>query len=174
MIDDYITPKKHVAQATRYVTWESFPPVLFFQLQRALYDREQKQLVKLSTPYTIETTIYLDRYLESNFADVLKRRTRAQEMSEEMRRAESSIEAMQNFHGSKLSLAQTLQYTLEHFTEETRKMSDGPGLGAVKRRQQMTTAVEAITSELATVGDRLAGTATFYPVSPHLTLLLPL
>jgi len=73
-VDNYVTANGHVTTAHKTVWFESFPPVLTFQLQRVRYDVDSMMAVKVNTPFDFPKEVYMDRYLFANRETTLGKR----------------------------------------------------------------------------------------------------
>eukprot|EP00929_Paragymnodinium_shiwhaense_P064594 TRINITY_DN32382_c0_g1_i1.p1 TRINITY_DN32382_c0_g1~~TRINITY_DN32382_c0_g1_i1.p1 ORF type:complete len:1119 (-),score=286.46 TRINITY_DN32382_c0_g1_i1:113-3469(-) len=63
---DYTTPSGATTKASTNIWIERLPRLLFFQLQRVVFDQETKAQVKLDEPFEFDSTIYVDRFLHEN------------------------------------------------------------------------------------------------------------
>ncbi|KAK9240787.1 hypothetical protein V1525DRAFT_393908 [Lipomyces kononenkoae] len=87
---DVETVKLDGHPARRYVTLTQLPPILQIQVQRVQYDREQGRAFKSNAPLKFDTTIYLDRYMDSlptdqlSGADLKRRREEVWAWKEEL------------------------------------------------------------------------------------------
>lgn len=63
---DYKTPSGETTTATSSFWIERLPKLLFFQLQRVVFDQEKKAQVKVDEAFEFDETIYVDRFLLEN------------------------------------------------------------------------------------------------------------
>lgn len=128
----------------QYTSISLLPPVLQIHVQRSLYDREKKAAFKSINHLKLEETIYLDRYMDSEDADLLERRRQCWQWKDEVlslekRRAQLSnseqgmdvpevLEALQGYlqqisssdDPDSIKCSPNLIQDLEHFAREAR------------------------------------------------------
>lgn len=63
---DYTTPSGATTKASTSIWIERKPRLLFFQLQRVIFDHEKKAQVKLDEAFEFDTTVHADRFLLCN------------------------------------------------------------------------------------------------------------
>lgn len=81
-------------EATREVTVQSFPPVLQIQVQRVQFDRATSQVYKSNAFVQFDKTIYLDRYLDSNFKALAPRREKVAAWAKELAHHRENIKQL--------------------------------------------------------------------------------
>ncbi|RUS29683.1 hypothetical protein BC938DRAFT_480368 [Jimgerdemannia flammicorona] len=79
------------AEAMREVVIKSLPPVLQIQVQRVQFDRTTANVYKSNAFLRFDKSIYLDRYLASNHADLKGRRAEGREWRKEMDAAKARV-----------------------------------------------------------------------------------
>lgn len=128
----------------QYTSISLLPPVLQIHVQRSLYDREKKAAFKSINHLKLDETIYMDRYMDSDDADLLERRRQCWQWKDEVlflekRRAQLAIseqgmdvpevlEALQGYlqqissseDPDAIKCSPTLIRDLEHFAKEAR------------------------------------------------------
>ncbi len=128
----------------QYTSISLLPPVLQIHVQRSLYDREKKAAFKSINHLKLQETIYMDRYMDADDADLLDRRRQCWQWKDEVlqlekRRAQLAdseqgmdvpevLEALQDYLQQISSLedpdaikcSPTLLRDLEHFAREAR------------------------------------------------------
>ncbi|KAK9372232.1 uncharacterized protein V1513DRAFT_466843 [Lipomyces chichibuensis] len=118
---DVETVKLDGHPARRYVTLTQLPPILQIQVQRVQYDREQGRVFKSNAPLIFDSTIYLDRYMDSlpsdqlEGADLKKRREEVWAWKEELQLLEKRKENLTAILDKQndLTALQTLKATRE-------------------------------------------------------------
>ncbi|KAK9367424.1 hypothetical protein V1509DRAFT_626600 [Lipomyces kononenkoae] len=116
---DVETVKLDGHPARRYVTLTQLPPILQIQVQRVQYDREQGRVFKSNAPLKFDSTIYLDRYMDSLPSDLLsgsdlnKRREEVWAWKEELQLLEKRKENLSTILDKRngLTTVQTLKAT---------------------------------------------------------------
>ena len=113
-IENYETPLKHKTDAWKEVWFETFPPVLTFQLQRAFFDKATQKAEKIHNRFHFAKKIFVDRYMNSNM-DLAKeiRKANAEHrriLVEEREKYEKHV----NFKGSKISLKDSIENSVEY------------------------------------------------------------
>lgn len=68
----------------QYTSISRLPPVLQVLVQRSLYDREKKVAFKSTNHLRLEETIYMDRYMDSDDPELLKRRRECWQWKQEI------------------------------------------------------------------------------------------
>eukprot|EP00927_Polykrikos_kofoidii_P069183 TRINITY_DN6456_c0_g1_i1.p1 TRINITY_DN6456_c0_g1~~TRINITY_DN6456_c0_g1_i1.p1 ORF type:complete len:1247 (+),score=311.40 TRINITY_DN6456_c0_g1_i1:52-3741(+) len=91
---DYTMPSGATTKAKTSIWIERLPKLLFFQLQRVIFDQEKKAQVKLDEAFEFDSTVYVDRFLHSNCDIALEASTRVKELK---KRRSSLLEALSRF-----------------------------------------------------------------------------
>lgn len=128
----------------QYTSISQLPPVLQVHVQRSLYDREKKAAFKSTNHLELADTIYMDRYMDSEDADLLERRRQCWQWKDdvlifEKRKAQLAtceqgmsipqvLEALQGYlhqvstleHSDSIKYSPTLLQDLEKFAKEAR------------------------------------------------------
>jgi hypothetical protein len=81
-------------EATREVTVQSFPPVLQIQVQRVQFDRATAQVYKSNAFVQFDKTIYLDRYLDSNYKALAPRREKVAAWAKQLAQHRENIKQL--------------------------------------------------------------------------------
>lgn len=81
-------------EATREVTVQTFPPVLQIQVQRVQFDRATSQVYKSNAFIQFDKTIYLDRYLDSNFQALAPRREKVAAWAKQLEQYRENIKKL--------------------------------------------------------------------------------
>lgn len=132
----------------QYTSISRLPPVLQVLVQRSLYDREKKVAFKSTNHLKLEDTIYMDRYMDSDDPELLKRRRQCWQWKEEVlalekRKAQLAssdlnmdvpeiLEALQGYlrqissleEPDQVAYSPTLIQDLEQFAKDAREESE--------------------------------------------------
>ena len=81
-------------------------------MQRADFDREKKELIKLNTRFDFHNDIYLDRFLLKNKDESLRRRAILAKYRAEKKDLEHKIAFYENFKNKGVDLAKALESAL--------------------------------------------------------------
>ncbi|KAL9000857.1 MAG: hypothetical protein Q9169_000612 [Polycauliona sp. 2 TL-2023] len=76
----------------QYSAISQLPPVLNILVQRAQYDQKQSSTFKSVNHLELEETIYLDRYMDSDDADLVQRRAESWEWKRQLRKLQGRRE----------------------------------------------------------------------------------
>ena len=77
------------AQAPQYSTISHLPPVLQVQIHRVQFDSEKKVSFKSNHHLHVKDTIFLDRYMDSDDAELMQRRRESWNWKTRLRKLES-------------------------------------------------------------------------------------
>ena len=77
------------SQRPQYTTISVLPPVLSIHVQRVQYDRVKESAVKSEHFLELKETIYMDRYMDSENADFIRRRKESWDWKQQLQRLES-------------------------------------------------------------------------------------
>lgn len=91
---DYTTPGGTTTTASTSIWIERLPKLLFFQLQRVVFDQERKAQVKLDEAFEFDTTVFVDRFLLANREHASQVAVRARDLK---RRRDELAEALRRF-----------------------------------------------------------------------------
>lgn len=91
---DYTTPCGATTTASTSIWIERLPKLLFFQLQRVVFDQERKAQVKLDEAFEFDSTVFVDRFLLANREHASQVAERTRELK---RRRDDLAEALRRF-----------------------------------------------------------------------------
>lgn len=93
------------------------PEILQFHVQRVLFDRERLVAYKSCEPIPFGETVYLDRYLETEDADILERRQEVWQWKQELKKlAEEREQLIRPDSTTKLSIIDSLRATIKYLS----------------------------------------------------------
>ncbi|KAG2187037.1 hypothetical protein INT44_003265, partial [Umbelopsis vinacea] len=97
--------------AVREVAVTQFPPILQVQVQRVQFDRRSARVYKSNAFVQFDETIYLDRYLDSNFETLADRRKRVTECRKEIDTYKADITELTENKKYPMPVAEMLEIT---------------------------------------------------------------
>ncbi|KAI8081488.1 uncharacterized protein BX664DRAFT_340513 [Halteromyces radiatus] len=100
-------------EAVREVSVRSFPPVLQIQVQRVQFNRVTSQVYKSHAFVQFDKTIYLDRYLDSNFETLASRRANVVHWQKKLMQCRRTIEILAEEKSTKLPIPAMLDITAD-------------------------------------------------------------
>ncbi|ORZ20562.1 hypothetical protein BCR42DRAFT_489060 [Absidia repens] len=111
-------------EATREVTVQTFPPVLQIQVQRVQFDRATSQVYKSNAFVQFDKTIYLDRYLDSNFESLAPRREKVASWAKQLEQYRDNIKKL-SVKVDSVSSGQQLDLSVPWMFEKTASILEG-------------------------------------------------
>lgn len=108
----------------KFTTFTQVPPLLFMTLE----DRRDFKTIKNAAnkkTYTVEKTIYLDRYLNTNKSISLQKYQQADELRKEIRRTQYELQKIQHSDYD-LNKHQLLDTTITYFNNKIKTAEDIP------------------------------------------------
>jgi len=112
-IENFVTPLGTKTNAHQQC-WITQPPsVLFLQIQRVVYNKEQKKLEKITNPIKFDKTIYIDRFLETNREKTSEIRQKVKLLKKELKEKEKLLNELSSFGNNNLDLTTILQLAAE-------------------------------------------------------------
>mmetsp|Transcript_65238 Transcript_65238/g.211248 ORF Transcript_65238/g.211248 Transcript_65238/m.211248 type:complete len:1145 (-) Transcript_65238:110-3544(-) len=111
---DYTTPSGSSTTACTSTWIKRLPKLLFFQLQRVMFDQETKAQVKLDDPFEFEMKIYVDRFLLANRTRATEAASNVGKLQDEKDKLEEALLGFGNFKGrSNLGVSDVLAWAAE-------------------------------------------------------------
>ncbi|PRT55811.1 Ubiquitin carboxyl-terminal hydrolase 2 [Wickerhamiella sorbophila] len=106
---NYEVLKMSEGETIRELSAKKLPPILQIQIQRVQFDRTTGKPYKSTAPLIFGDTVYLDRYLETDDAEILSRRAKVRVLRARL----SEIEEILKVHEKPLPGGDTVRGTLE-------------------------------------------------------------
>jgi ubiquitin carboxyl-terminal hydrolase 25/28 len=113
-INDYITSKGHVTQATQEVWLQRLPAVMLFQISRVKFDLKSGTSVKDHSAFSFPRVLYPDRYIESKSSLSAGLRAQVYRLKESVSALTARIDHFERYCADKVALHEMLQATA-HF-----------------------------------------------------------
>lgn len=110
---NYEVVKMSEGETVRELSIQKLPPILQIQIQRVQFDRSTGKPYKSTAPLTFGDTVYLDRYLETEDAQILKRRARVRELRPKLSQVEEALKKHQNVMAGGDTLRGTIETCIE-------------------------------------------------------------
>mmetsp|Transcript_32082 Transcript_32082/g.73304 ORF Transcript_32082/g.73304 Transcript_32082/m.73304 type:complete len:1074 (-) Transcript_32082:40-3261(-) len=105
---DYTTPSGAVTKASTCIWIERLPKLLFFQMQRVVFDQTKKAQLKLDEPFEFDSTIYVDRFLSSNKEKATEVAAKVRSLRAEQERLSATLNEFRNYEGNGASVGDVL------------------------------------------------------------------
>lgn len=139
----------------RKSTWiRQVPPVLVIQVQRTAFDAESKSAQKLTQYFDFPEMLYLERYMERNRAETMRRRERLSELSGHVDQLRLRLQSLAgNYESSEKSIVELFGLCAE-FLERTLSGVD-PNSAAELSPEHLARSLRQVQSVLHNQMDRL-------------------
>ena len=112
-IDDFLTYENLRTRAQQEFWIKEAPNVLFLQMQRVVYDKNEKILKKITNPIEFDKIIYIDRFLECNRAKATEARAMLSSLKDEIAMKEEILKKYTEYGKNKQNLLDMLEGTIE-------------------------------------------------------------
>jgi len=96
---EYKTPSGATTTASTSISVERLPKLMFFQLQRVVFDQESKTQVKLDETFEFDTTIYVDRFLSENREEASQISAKVLGLRKRQRQLSEALASFENYQG---------------------------------------------------------------------------
>jgi len=117
-IENFTTPTGTETTATQRVWVDKLPSILLFQIQRAAYDKEKKELMKINKRFEFPKVLFVDRFLSKNKKAAKKQHTVFKRLRKQIKSLEETIDSISKYKNSGLSVPNILQLASTFVKEE--------------------------------------------------------
>ncbi len=169
-LENYTTERGFGTHASRTVTIDSPPAVLTIQIQRASYDKATQQYAKLNASFSFPKLLSLDRYMEANRADTLRRRQRVREIEAHLQRLDAQLHALRFREGDAAAAAAAIPFdthlaaVVAHFDARHRA---APSVG---EKYELNVVLSRLRNELSSMKAHIRGRRRHSPVCAYLCM----
>mmetsp|Transcript_73355 Transcript_73355/g.203593 ORF Transcript_73355/g.203593 Transcript_73355/m.203593 type:complete len:1148 (-) Transcript_73355:78-3521(-) len=164
---DYTTPNGSTTTASTSIWIERLPKLLFFQLQRVIFDQEKKAQVKLDQAFEFDSTIYVDRFLLANRKSASEASRRVHELKKRRGELAEALSRFEDYRGRKgvpademLGLAAgCLESNASHAASASKEESYAEGGEALERGDPDNVNAARVAESALNVAELLAASA---------------
>jgi ubiquitin carboxyl-terminal hydrolase 25/28 len=117
-INDYMTNKGHVTQATQEVWLQRLPAVMLFQISRVKFDLKSATSVKDHSAFSFPTVLYPDRYIESKSSLSAGLRAQVYKLKENVSALTARIDEFERYCAGKVAVHEMLQATANFLAKQ--------------------------------------------------------
>ncbi|CAK7901887.1 ubiquitin carboxyl-terminal hydrolase 2 [[Candida] anglica] len=157
-LDSYFSEdsvKLEEGEVKKSLTVCELPQVLQFHVQRVLFDRERLVPYKSLEPIPFGETIYVDRYLDTEDPEILRRRNEVFQWKSEVSRLIAKREELTKKEDGQMTIIDTLVSAKRYF-EKIRDESNDPELSINPSTiEAIQTKIDVFTQEIKTIDSRL-------------------
>jgi len=128
-IEGFLTPAGHTTKAEQEYWITKLPSVLLLQFQRVEFDKQTKNIKKITNPVNFEKIIYVDRFMKENHKESSTIRAEVREHKKKIKALESALRKYRSFGEHELNIAHVLQTATGFLENQSEGMSVETGMG---------------------------------------------
>eukprot|EP00928_Gymnodinium_smaydae_P013541 TRINITY_DN14936_c0_g2_i1.p1 TRINITY_DN14936_c0_g2~~TRINITY_DN14936_c0_g2_i1.p1 ORF type:complete len:1089 (+),score=206.61 TRINITY_DN14936_c0_g2_i1:132-3398(+) len=133
---DYKTPSGQSTTARTSIAIERLPKLLFFQLQRVIFDHEKKVQVKLDEAFDFDSTIHADRFLVENRDRAAEASRRVRELRRQHEELTEALTRFEDYRGRRgVGITEVFELAAQCL-EENVSRSSGSGNAPDRSRER--------------------------------------
>jgi len=122
-VENFKTPKGDITKAEQEYWITKLPSVLFLQIQRVAYNKENKGVAKIINPVEFDKVIYVDRFMKENQEKSNAIRAQVRKYKSKIKELEKALEKYKRFGETKLEIENVLDATTYFLSNQVEAMA---------------------------------------------------
>jgi hypothetical protein len=144
------------AKATKLLSFQRFPDVICFQLQRVHYDKQLKQPVKNNNLFIFDSKIYMDRYLMKNKASTKQRREKQSAWEAQRNKLQQELDGFLNFQSKNVALDTALEASSQYFQQINAENQHNNIISALNsEHERIKSRISQLQTEISVLNDQI-------------------